>query len=138
MVTLRNPWVFQDLMEEMDRMSRNAGWAFGSPLSCESGLEVREDEASLRLELPGVSESDLDLVLEEDLLRIEARREDLHHENEEVLLRERSYGEFSREVRLPWRVQEKDVEADLKQGVLHIRLKRAPEAAPRQIKVKSS
>lgn len=142
MVHIRTPWVFQDLVEELDRMSRNVGWTFGGPAdpdgSTPYGLQIKEDEAELMLDLPGVQESDLELELENGRLRIEARRADLHRENEEVLLRERTYGNFTRELRLPWTVREEDVEATFKQGVLHLRLKRAPEAAPRQIKVKSN
>jgi HSP20 family molecular chaperone IbpA len=141
MVHIRTPWVFQDLVEELDRMSRNVGWAFGAPSHegtlTDAGMEIDENEATLRLDLPGVAEADLELVLENDRLHIGARREDLHQENEEVLLRERTYGEFSQDLRLPWPVREEDVEASLKQGVLKLRLKRSPAAAPRQIKVKT-
>lgn len=141
MVHIRTPWVFQDLVEELDRMSRNVGWAFGALANgrdaADAGLTVEENEATLRLDLPGVSEADLELVLENDRLHIGARRGDLHQENEEVLLRERTYGAFSQDLQLPWPVREEDVEASLKNGVLTLRLKRSPEAAPRQIKVKT-
>lgn len=141
MVHMRTPWAFQDLVEELDRMSRNVGWAFGALSNerelADAGLKIGENQATLSLDLPGVTEADLELVLENDRLHIAARRNDLHQENEEVLLRERTYGEFSQDLRLPWPVREEDVEASLKQGVLKLRLKRSPEAAPRQIKVKT-
>lgn len=141
MVNVRSPWVFQDLVEELDRMTRDMGWAFGGtssyPESVVSGLEIQNDEARLNLDLPGVEESDLELVLEDNLLKVVARREDSHREGEDVLLRERSFGEFSRAYRLPWTVREEDVEALFEKGVLHLRLKRAPEAAPRKIQITS-
>jgi len=138
MVHIRTPWVFQDLVQELDRMSRDAGWPFGSPADASlSGLDVREDAASLTLELPGVRGEDLELVLEEDRLRIEARRGTEHAEGEEVVLRERTRGEFFREYRLPWTVREEDVEARLERGVLTLTLARAPESAPRRIQVRT-
>ena len=138
MVHIRTPWVFQDLVEELDRMTRDVGWAYGAPERSLSGLDIREDEARLTLDLPGVSEEELELVLEDDTLRVEARREPLHEESEEVILRERTHGEFVREYRLPWTVREEDVEARLERGVLDLTLKRAPEAAPRRIQVRSA
>jgi len=141
MVHIRHPWVFQDLVDELDRMTRDMGWAFDSaarlPGSADSGLQVSEDEATLQLDLPGVNAEDLDISLEDGLLKILARRSDPVQEGEEVLLRERNFGEFTQAFRLPWRVREEDVQASLKQGVLRLTLKRSPEAAPRRIEVRS-
>lgn len=142
MVTSRIPWAFQDLVHELDRLTRESGWAFDGPsLTSEhrnTGLQVREDSAALALDLPGVDESDLNIELEENLLKVHAVRNDLHEDEEEVVLRERSYGEFSRTYTLPWPVQQEEVDARFQQGVLTLRLKRAPESAPRRIEVKSS
>ncbi|MDF3129931.1 Hsp20/alpha crystallin family protein [Kiritimatiellaeota bacterium B1221] len=140
MVHMRTPWIFQDLVEELDRMSRNAGWTFCGADAAQSRLsavEVDGDQASYTLDLPGVAETDLELVLENDRLRILARREDLHQAEDEVLLHERTYGEFVQEVKLPWPVREEEVEATLKQGVLHLIMKRSPEAGPHKIEVNS-
>ncbi len=142
MVHTRTPWIFQDLAEELDRMSRsNFLRRCGADASQNPGvaaLQVRENEASYTLDLPGVAEEDLELVLEHDRLRIQARRDDVYKESDKVLLRERSYGEFTQELKLPWPVRENEVEASLKQGVLQLVLKRSPEAGPRKIKVKSN
>lgn len=142
MVNIRTPWVFQDLVQELDRMTRDPGWPFAAAGGLSdpalAGLDIRDDEASLTLDLPGVGEEDLDLVLEDNRLRVEARREDVRGESEEVVLRERSYGEFSRDYLLPWTVREEDVDARFERGVLRLTLKRAPEAAPRRIQVKSA
>jgi len=139
MVSIRTPWVFQDLVQELDRMTRDAGWAFGGtcayPDSAMSGLTVEEDKAELALDLPGVRDGDLTIELEENRLKVEASRDDLHRDDEEVLLRERTYGDFRRVYRLPWAVREEDITATLVNGVLTLRLNRAPEASPRTIPV---
>lgn len=142
MVTIRSPWAFQDLVHELDRMTRDAGWAFGgSSLSSDSrttGLRIQEDNAFLEVDLPGVKDEDLTIELEDNRLTIQARRSDLHEENEEVILRERTYGEFSRAYSLPWPVQQDSIDARFESGVLSLHFNRAPEAAPRRIEVKSS
>ncbi|MCC5850052.1 MAG: Hsp20/alpha crystallin family protein [Verrucomicrobia bacterium] len=140
MVHIRNPWNFQDLYEELDRMTRDFSRVFDLD-SClaagpETGLELDEDGAMLALDLPGVSEDELSIALENNRLRIEARREDSRRENEDVILRERSYGEFSREYSLPWPVKEDGIQAEFRHGVLRVRLPKAPEAKPRSIPVK--
>jgi len=138
MVHIRTPWVFHDLVEEMGRMNRAFGTQALAQENTTGELEVSQDEAVLTLDLPGVVMSDLELTLENGHLRIDAQRKDVHAENEEVVLRERSYGEFSHRYPLPWPVKEEDVEARFSQGVLHLRLQRAPESAPRRIQVKSN
>jgi HSP20 family protein len=56
-------------------------------------------------------------------------------ENEDVVLRERSYGEFTREYSLPWTVSENDIQARFRHGVLTVRLPKAPEPESRRIAV---
>ena len=134
------PWNFQELYEELDRMTRDFSRVFDTE-SClaggpETGLHLGEHEAVLELDLPGVEEADLNIGLESNRLRIEARRNDAVREGEDVVLRERSYGEFTREYRLPWSVEEDKIEARFAAGVLHVRLPRAPESKPRRIPVK--
>ncbi len=142
MVHIRHPWNFQDLYEELDRMTRDFSRVFdldsclaGGP---ETGLTLDETGAALELDLPGVKEEDLSIAMENNRLRVEARREDTRSESEDVVMRERSYGEFSREYSLPWPVQEDRIEASFRNGVLHVRLPRAREALPRRIAVKSN
>lgn len=139
MVHIRTPWVFQDMMDELDRWARDPSQAFGGLESAGAGgLDVQDGTATLTLELPGVEESDLDIVLEDHRLRVVARRSDQASEREDVLLRERTYGEFSREYRLPWPVDEASAVAHLEHGVLRLELNRAAEAAPRRIEVRSA
>jgi HSP20 family protein len=142
MVLNRIPWVFQDLVHEIDRMSRTATLA-EEESSCRSKhtsveVSVKENEASLVVDLPGVTPEDIDLVIENLDLRIEAKREDAQQAGEAISLRERSFGTFSRVYRLPWPVRDEDVEAELKQGVLRVYFRRAPESAPRKITIKTN
>ena len=140
MVHIRTPWNFQDLYEELDRMTRDFSGVFDLD-SClaagpETGLQLNRDGAELALDLPGVEERDLSIALENNRLRVQARRADGRAAEEDVVIRERSHGEFSREYQLPWPVDETGIEAEFRNGVLHVRLPKAAEAQPRSIPVK--
>ena len=142
MVQIRTPWIFQEVLDGMERMNRCPSWAFGGveALHARSGgsLNVTETKASLQLDLPGVQQEDVNLSLENNRIKIEAKRKDPRTESEDVVLRERSFGEFSREYRLPWPVTADGVQARLDQGVLTLELERSPESAPRRIEVKTA
>lgn len=142
MVNIRSPWAFQDLVQELDRMTRDVGWAFGAPsISSDSrstGLRIEEDNAYLDLDLPGVQPGDLSIELEDQRLTVHAARPDLHEEDEEVVLRERSYGEFIQTYGLPWPAEADQVEARFERGTLNVRVPRAPEAKPRRIEIQGA
>jgi len=142
MVQIRNPWIFQEMLDGMDRMSRCPSWAFGGVEALNSrksgSFTVTETTATLQLDLPGVAEEDVNISLENNRIKIEAKRGDARSEAEEVILRERSFGEFSREYRLPWPVAAEGVQARLEEGVLTLDLERNPDSAPRRIEVKSA
>ena len=142
MVTVRTPWAFQELVHELDRMTQTAEMVFGDrSVSSDSellGLKVNEDSASLVVELPGVRPEDLAIELEDRRLTLRASRADLCQEEEEIAVRERSYGEFSKSYTLPWAVQEDQIEARFDAGILTVDVPRAPEPSPRRIPIKNS
>lgn len=139
MVSMRTPSIFQDLVWELDRMTRDMESAFGDstvrPVHSRSGLRVGEKEAVFEVELPGVNADDLNIELEKQVLHIKAHRADLQADGEQVSLRERTFGTFEKSTRLPWPVRPEDVDAKFADGVLRIVLKKSPEAEPRRINV---
>ena len=142
MVNIRNPWAFQDILQELDRMGDATGWVFGKPSlpagASSAGVQIQEDTARIVVDLPGVQTDDLSIQLEDKRLSIEASRSDRAGKEEEILLRERSYGSFQQSYALPWEVHEESIEAQLKNGVLTVTVQRAPETAPRRIEVQSA
>ena len=86
--------------------------------------DVKEgkDNYTLEIEMPGINKKDINLDLRDGYLTVSAKRE--HHEetenkNENYIRRERSYGQFSRSFYVG-NVEQKDVDASLENGVLHI------------------
>ncbi|MBI39794.1 MAG: hypothetical protein CMF59_09350 [Leptospiraceae bacterium] len=94
-----------------------------------------ENEATIRAEVPGVEAADLELQVQDDEMNIKIKRQEIEGE---ALRRERPRGEFEKTVRLPFRANQDSVSAELKAGVLTVRLERAAEDRPRKITVAAS
>lgn len=96
-----------------------------------------EDRLIVNVDLPGIDPKDVQINLQNDVLRIEGERK---YENEtetktKALVREQVYGKFARTFELPYRVQVDKVKAQAHNGVLTIVLPKAEEHLGRQIPV---
>ena len=105
-------------------------------------VDISETDASINInvELPGMAEKDVELVLDDDVLTIRGEKKDESERSEEgVRLRERSYGRFERVVRLSSEIEPDKVHATYEQGVLSISLPKTEKAkkARRKIPVDS-
>ena len=99
-------------------------------------LKETKDGYVINADLPGVKEGDLEVALNGNSLTVKGQREEEHHEEgESFYTSERSYGSFARTFTLPDNVDAEHVEADLKDGVLTVRVPRRPEAQPKRIAV---
>jgi HSP20 family protein len=88
-------------------------------------MDVSETDKELRLqaELPGVSESDIDVSLNEDVLTIRAeKKQERKEEREGMHFSERAFGTFQRSLRLPFQVNPDQVQARFENGVLSVTL----------------
>lgn len=97
------------------------------------------DSVVVTAEMPGVVVEDIDLTVRENTLVIAGRRQ-APTEGEDVAWhrRERPWGEFSRSIRLPLRVDPDKVRARTRNGVLEIEMGRPDAERPRKIEVKAS
>ena len=95
-----------------------------------------ENSLSLRFEVPGMKEDDLDIRLENSTLTVRGERNFEKEEKEENFHRiERRYGSFTRSFTLPNTVDTEKIKADYKDGILTVELGKRAEAKPKQIKV---
>jgi HSP20 family protein len=95
-----------------------------------------ENELVLKADLPEVSEKDLDIRVENNMLTIRGERKFEQKVNEDNYLRiERTYGSFSRSFSLPNTVNTEAIKADYKNGVLTVQLPKRAESKPKQVKV---
>ena len=101
-------------------------------------VDVYEDEHSitLKIEVPGIDEKDIDVRLENNTLTVHGERKIEKEEKEENYRRvERQYGSFTRTFTLPNTVDAENVTANYDKGVLNVQLAKKSEAKPKQIKV---
>ena len=138
---------FRELQDRIDRMSRLFRESY-RPEGPEEALtttsfappvDIYEDEhnITLKMEVPGIDEEDIDVRIENNTLTIRGERKFEKEEKEENFRRvERQYGSFTRSFTLPSSVEAENVLATYDKGVLEIRLAKKAEAKPKQIKVK--
>ena len=98
-----------------------------------------ENSVVVTVELPGVTSSDLNLSLQEDVLTLAGKRElKTQQENVNWQRRERAYGTFSRAVQLPFRVDPDKVQARCNNGILEVELERLEADRPKKIEIRGA
>src|ERR1700719_1389709 len=137
---------FSNMHDRMNRMSRLFRESY-SPEAPEEALtttnfappvDIYEDEhnITLKLEVPGIDEKDIDVRIENSTLTVHGERKIEKEEKEENFRRvERQYGSFTRSFTLPSSVDTGQVSANYEKGLLKINLAKKAEAKPKQIKV---
>ena len=99
-------------------------------------LAETENELIVKAELPGLTEKEVDVVLEDDVLTIKGEKKQEKEEKGKHFHRvERSYGAFQRAFRLTSPVKSEEVSAKFENGVLEITLPKAEEARPKKIEI---
>ncbi len=133
---------FTTLQERMNRLLRDSsGEGREESLITTNfapAVDVYEDEhnVTLKIEVPGIDEKDIDVRIENNTLTVHGERKFEKEEKEENFRRvERQYGSFTRSFTLPNTVDSDKVSAHYDKGVLKITLAKKAEAKPKQIKV---
>lgn len=94
------------------------------------------DEMVIRVELPGIDKADCDIEIEGNTLYVRGeKRYDSTYIGGAYHIRQCAYGAFERAVPLPYSVHADKADAQFRNGVLVLRLPKAPEPAPRRIRV---
>ena len=94
-----------------------------------------EDALTVVMEVPGVNKEAVDISVENDVLKIEAKIDPSKYDGMEPLYTEYNVGHFSRSFTLSNKIDQQQINAKLEDGVLTLTLKKAKEAVPRKISV---
>jgi len=137
-----SPWSeLEDMTSRLNRMFGDAGAgeasrrAFWTPAV---NVEETKEELRLTAELPGMSHDDIEIEVENNVLSLRGeKREEDESEDRRFHVWERCYGSFERSFTLPRTVKAEDISAEFKDGILHIRMPKAPEAKSRKISIKA-
>ena len=90
----------------------------------------------LRADLPGLSQEDVSIELEENVLTVSGERRAEHEEKKEGFYRvERSFGQFRRSLTLPEGVDADAITATFDKGVLEVRIPKPEERKPRKVAI---
>jgi len=105
-------------------------------------VDIRETESDylMEVELPGLTEKDVEVKLDNNLLTISSalKEEKKEEKKNGFVLRERRAARFSRSFVLPETVDREKIGAEFKNGVLHLAFPKVPAAKPKTIEVKAS
>jgi HSP20 family molecular chaperone IbpA len=96
-----------------------------------------EEEITLLADMPGVSSDAVIIDLHNDELKVAGEIEPQWSEKETYLLREYETGRFHRHFSLSDRIDQQNISASMKDGVLRLVLPKVEKARPRRIEVKS-
>jgi HSP20 family protein len=134
---------FADLRRMHEQINRLAAGVESGPTTAGAfppiNVWVGEDSVVVTAEVPGVEAEDIDLSAREDVLSIRGKRvARVDVDKMSWHRRERAYGEFSRMVELPYRVDPDKVEARFENGVLEIELGRHEMDRPRKIQINAA
>lgn len=131
-----------DPFEEMNRL--NDHFFSGRGLTAQPfkvAVDIREEKDAFFVdaEVPGLSAENVNIEVEKNVLTIRGERKVEKEEGEGKYKRiERRYGSFSRSFTLPDTVDADSISADLKNGILALRLPKKEAPSPRSVTVKAS
>ncbi len=136
----RNPW------QELDTLSNRLQTVFGDGSNGRTGADwapaVNVEETSealyLTAELPGMTTEDLELEIENSVLTLRGEKSETRREDGKYHVWERHAGSFQRSFTLPRTVQADKIEAEFRDGILHVTMPKAPEAKGRRISIAAS
>ena len=103
-------------------------------------VNVKEEETQyiVEAELPGLTEKDIDVKVENDLLTISSKKsEESGEEKDTYIIKERKTTAFSRAFTLPDNVDKEKIEAHYSNGLLTLTISKSKQAAPKEIEIKA-
>lgn len=112
------------------KLSKEAVW---SP-----SLDISEDKnhVTIKADLPGVKQSDIDISVDNNILTIQGQRKhEEEHKDKKHHSLERFYGSFTRSLSLPAYVDADKIKASYKDGVLEVAMPKKEGAKSKQVKV---
>jgi len=94
-----------------------------------------KDKIIVRVEVPGMNESDLKVSFEDGLLTVSGERQFERKDDRNYHRIERTYGSFTRTFSLPRTVDANSIGANYRDGILEIEIPKLEEAKPKQIQI---
>jgi HSP20 family protein len=130
------PHRFSPVARELNQLfDHYLGSGHVTALCAPASVWEEQDRWCIEIDLPGVQRDNIDITVEKNALRLTAERSALQNEFT-FAHQERAFGQIQRVFRLPETVDTEAIEAELKDGVLRVRLSKKPESQAKKIQVK--
>ena len=130
------------LFDDLDRVFGNFFNEDSSLSRTYPRVDIKEDDGSyvLEAELPGLTEKDVEVKVEDNLLQISSGRSEKSERKEKngYLVRERRNDSYHRSFVLPREADREKIEASFKNGLLTLTIPKTESAKPKQIEVKKA
>jgi len=122
---MNDPWKeVRRLQREMDKMISTRGFGteeMGTAMSFPMDIKTTDKDMIVHCEIPGMNKENINIELKDGMLTISGeKRQEKKEENEKYHRIERSYGGFSRSIKIPPGITEKDIKAKYDNGILEI------------------
>jgi HSP20 family protein len=124
-----------DPFRELDRLSERLWGSLTRPVSLPMDAYRHGEEFVVKLDLPGIDPSSVEVSVEQNVLTVKAERNWIPAEGDEVLVAERPQGSFSRQLFLGENLDTEHVSASYDAGVLTITIPVHEAAKPRRIEI---
>jgi HSP20 family protein len=123
----------RDLYRQFDRLARRT--AFG-PAAMPLDVVRHDGDVTLRFDVPGSDPDSIEVTVDRGVLTVSVKRQEERTENDKFFVRERSFGTFTRRLRLSENMNADAVEATYTNGVLEVRIPVLEQAKPRKVEVR--
>ncbi|PMB26978.1 molecular chaperone [Fischerella thermalis CCMEE 5205] len=126
----------QDMNRLFDRLMTRDGERIGTNFIPAAEMQETSDAIHLKLEIPGMNAKDIDVQVSAEAVSISGeRKEETKTEEKGMTRTEFRYGKFQRVIPLPARVENTNVKAEYKNGILQLTLPKAEEEKNKVVKV---
>ena len=127
-----------DPFRELDRLTQQVLGTAAGPAAMPMDAYRQGDKFFICLDLPGVNPDSIDLTVEQNVLTVRAERAPAQADGAQMIVAERPYGTFTRQVFLGETLDADNIAADYTAGVLTLTIPVHEAAKPRTIEVTSS
>ena len=127
-----------DPFRDLDRLTQQVFGTAARPAAMPMDAYRQGDSFYIHFDLPGIDASSIDLTVEQNVLNVRAERVPMRTDGVEMIVAERPYGTFTRQVFLGETLDADKIAADYSAGVLTLIIPVHEAAKPRNIQVTSS
>ena len=127
---------FEPYRDPLERLLSASAGRSRVPLGMPMDVYRAEDGSyHIEVDLPGVDSDSVEVTVEHSTLTIRAERTPRYSESDQVIVAERPYGSFTRQLALGEGVDSENLTAGYADGVLHLVIPLSPTVQPRRVEI---